>query len=91
MAPAQDRRPAADHGFRHRSFGSVLVLGPALSKHVFHAWPDWSAYFIGALGVGSIVGSLLPQAGQPAVQRLAVGLGVSEWPSSASPPRRGSG
>jgi MFS family permease len=54
----------------------ILVLGPALSKHVFHASANWSAYFIGALGAGSIAGSLLPRRGEPAIRRAAVALGV---------------
>jgi MFS family permease len=54
----------------------ILVLGPSLSKHVFHASTDWSAYFIGALGVGSIVGSVLPRQGKPSIRRAAVALGL---------------
>jgi MFS family permease len=54
----------------------ILVLGPALSKHVFHASADWSAWFIGALGVGSIVGSVLPRQDRPAIRRAAVALGI---------------
>jgi len=54
----------------------VLVLGPALAKHVFHASADWSACFIGALGAGSVVGSLLPRHGKPAIRRAAVVLGL---------------
>ena len=53
----------------------ILVLGPALSKHVFHASADWSAYFIGALGAGSVAGSLLPRQRRPAIRRAAVVLG----------------
>jgi MFS family permease len=54
----------------------ILVLGPALAKHVFHASADWSAAFIGALGAGSVVGSLLPRQGRPAIRRAAVVLGL---------------
>jgi MFS family permease len=54
----------------------ILVLGPTLSRNVFHASADWSAYFIGALGAGSIAGSLLPRRGKPAIRRAAVALGV---------------
>jgi Transmembrane secretion effector len=54
----------------------ILVLGPALSRHVFHASADWSAWFIGALGVGSIVGSLLPRQARPSIRRAAVALGL---------------
>jgi MFS family permease len=52
----------------------ILVLGPALARHVFHASADWSAYFIGALGTGSVVGSLLPRRGSPSMRRAAVVL-----------------
>lgn len=54
----------------------ILVLGPTLSRHVFHASADWSAYFIGALGAGSIVGSVLPRQDKPAIRRAAAALGV---------------
>jgi hypothetical protein len=54
----------------------VLVLGPALSRHVFHAPADWPAYFIGALGAGSIVGSVLPRRHQPSIRRAAAVLGL---------------
>jgi MFS family permease len=52
----------------------ILVLGPALARHVFHASADWSAYFIGALGAGSVVGSLLPRRGSPSIRRAAAVL-----------------
>jgi hypothetical protein len=54
----------------------ILVLGPALSRNIFHASTDWSACFIGALGVGSVAGSLLPRQGKPSIRRAAVVLGV---------------
>jgi MFS family permease len=54
----------------------ILILGPALSKHVFHDSANWSAYFIGALGAGSVVGSLLPRRRKPAIRRAAVVLGL---------------
>jgi hypothetical protein len=52
----------------------ILVLGPALAKHVFHASDDWSAYFIGALGAGSVLGSLLPRRGSFSIRRAAAVL-----------------
>jgi len=52
----------------------ILVLGPALAKHVFHSSDDWSAFFIGALGLGSVLGSLLPRRGSPSVRRAAAVL-----------------
>ncbi|HYB48868.1 MAG TPA: MFS transporter [Streptosporangiaceae bacterium] len=54
----------------------ILVLGPALAKHVFHASADWSALFIGALGAGSVVGSVLPRQGRPSIRRAAVVVGL---------------
>lgn len=54
----------------------ILVLGPGLAKHVFHSSADWSAYFIGALGAGSIVGSVLPRRHQPSIRRAAIVLGL---------------
>lgn len=52
----------------------ILVLGPALAKHVFHASDDWSAYFIAALGAGSVIGSLLPRRGSFSIRRAATVL-----------------
>jgi len=54
----------------------ILVLGPALSKHAFHASAAWSAYFIAALGAGSIVGSLLPRQRRTSIRRVGVVLGL---------------
>jgi predicted MFS family arabinose efflux permease len=54
----------------------ILVLGPALAKHVFHTSDDWSAYFIGALGAGSVIGSLLPRRGSPSIRRAATVLAL---------------
>ena len=54
----------------------ILVLGPALAKHVFHASADWSAYFIGALGAGSVIGSLVPRRGEPSMRRAATVLAL---------------
>jgi MFS family permease len=54
----------------------ILVLGPALAKHTFHASADWSAYFIAALGAGSVIGSLLPRRGEPSIRRAAVVLAL---------------
>jgi predicted MFS family arabinose efflux permease len=39
----------------------VLVLGPALAHHVLGASKDWAAYFLSALGLGTVLGSLRPQ------------------------------
>ena len=54
----------------------ILVLGPALAKHVFHTSDNWSAYFIGALGAGSVVGSLLPGRGSPSIRWAATILSL---------------
>lgn len=37
----------------------VLVLGPALARS-FHVSGDWAGYFLAALGVGTVMGSLVP-------------------------------
>jgi MFS family permease len=38
----------------------VLVLGPALAHQVLDASGAWPGYFISALGLGTVLGSLLP-------------------------------
>ncbi len=38
----------------------VLVLGPTVAHHVLHVSGSWAAYFLSALGLGTIVGSLVP-------------------------------
>jgi predicted MFS family arabinose efflux permease len=38
----------------------VLVLGPALAQHVLGASKDWAAFFLAALGFGTVLGSLAP-------------------------------
>lgn len=38
----------------------VLVLGPSIAHHVLNASSSWAAYFLSALGLGTIVGSLVP-------------------------------
>jgi MFS family permease len=49
----------------------ILVLGPALASHL-HAPPDWSGWFIAALGAGSVCGSLRRSDPEPRL-RLAAG------------------
>jgi MFS family permease len=49
----------------------ILVLGPALASHL-HAPPDWSGWFIAALGAGSVCGSLRRSNPEPRL-RLAAG------------------
>jgi MFS family permease len=38
----------------------VLVLGPTVAHHVLKVSGAWAAYFLSALGLGTIVGSLVP-------------------------------
>jgi MFS family permease len=38
----------------------VLVLGPTVAHHVLRVSSVWAAYFLSALGFGTIVGSLVP-------------------------------
>lgn len=52
----------------------IQVLGPALATRVFHGSDDWSACFIGALGAGSVLGSLVPRRESPSIRRAAVVL-----------------
>jgi MFS family permease len=52
----------------------VLVLGPALARHVFGASDDWSGYFLSALGAGSVLGSFLPRWRSPSGRRAATAL-----------------
>jgi hypothetical protein len=54
----------------------ILVLGPALARHVFHVSANWSADFIGALGTGSILASVLPRQHQLSIRRAAIVLGL---------------
>lgn len=38
----------------------VLVLGPALAHQVLHVSGTWPAYFLSALGLGTVLGALVP-------------------------------
>ena len=51
----------------------VLVLGPALASHL-HAASSWPAYFIAALGAGTVVGSLRPSRHDPSLRLAATAL-----------------
>jgi MFS family permease len=51
----------------------VLVLGPALAHHVGKS-DDWSGYFLAALGVGSVLGALLPRRKSQSARRAATAL-----------------
>jgi MFS family permease len=57
----------------------VLVLGPALARHVFHTSDAWSGGFIAALGCGSVFGSMRRSSHTPSLRLAATvlaGLGV---------------
>jgi MFS family permease len=66
----------------------VLVLGPALARHIFGTSADWSGYFLSALGAGSVLGSLLPgwraQSGRHVARALGL-LGVSMMAFAIAP------
>ncbi len=51
----------------------VLVLGPALAHQVLHVSSAWPAYFLSALGLGTIVGALIPTR-PPTSRRAALPL-----------------
>jgi MFS family permease len=51
----------------------ILVLGPALAKQL-HASPDWSGWFIAALGAGTVCGSFRRSKHQPAIRLAATAL-----------------
>jgi MFS family permease len=51
----------------------ILVLGPALAAHL-HESPDWSGWFIAALGAGSVLGSLRRASPQPRLRWATVAL-----------------
>ena len=55
----------------------ILVLGPALAEQVFHSSAAWSGVFIGALGAGNVIGSLLPiKRRSPSIRRTAAVLAM---------------
>jgi MFS family permease len=51
----------------------ILVLGPALAKQL-HASPDWSGWFIAALGAGTVLGSFRRSKRQPSLRLAATAL-----------------
>jgi MFS family permease len=51
----------------------VLVLGPALAGHL-HVDPNWSGWFIAALGGGTVAGSFLPSRFMPSLRLAATAL-----------------
>jgi MFS family permease len=52
----------------------VQVLGPSLSHQVLHVSSMWPAYFLSALGLGTILGALVPTPRRPAARQAAVPL-----------------
>jgi predicted MFS family arabinose efflux permease len=52
----------------------VLVLGPALASHAFGRSASWSGLFIGALGAGSVLGSLRRTRRAPSLRLAATAL-----------------
>jgi len=57
----------------------VLVLGPSLARHVLQVSSVWPAYFLSALGLGTVLGALVPT--KPSSARRAcfplLGLAIS--------------
>lgn len=51
----------------------VLVLGPSLARHAGMS-EDWSGFFLAALGVGSVLGSLVPRRKSQSARRAATAL-----------------
>jgi MFS family permease len=54
----------------------LLVLGPALARHVFGVSDGWSSAFLSALGIGSVLGSFLPRWRAPSGRRAATALSL---------------
>jgi MFS family permease len=58
----------------------VLVLGPPLARHVLAASSVWPAYFLSALGLGTVLGALVPTKAstsrRAAVPLLALAISV---------------
>jgi predicted MFS family arabinose efflux permease len=52
----------------------VQVLGPPLARQVLAVSNVWPAYFLSALGIGTIIGSLLP-IGHATLRQAAISLG----------------
>ncbi len=53
----------------------VLVLGPSLAHQILGVSSVWPAYFLSALGLGTVVGALLPTR-PPTARRAAIPLAV---------------
>lgn len=47
----------------------ILVLGPAVAHHIPHVSSVWPAYFLSALGLGTVLGALVPT--KPSTARRA--------------------
>lgn len=73
----------------------ILVLGPSLAHQVLRVSSHWAAYFLSALGLGTVLGALLPsrpstarQTAIPlamlAVSIVVFGLGVNVYVSFAA-------
>jgi predicted MFS family arabinose efflux permease len=73
----------------------VQVLGPSLAHHVLHVSNMWPAYFLSALGLGTILGALVPtrprqtrQAAVPlailAISVVIFAAGINPWLSLAA-------
>jgi MFS family permease len=54
----------------------VLVLGPSLARHVLNVSSAWPAYFLSALGLGTVLGGLLPVRRLTNARRAVIPLAV---------------
>jgi MFS family permease len=55
----------------------VLVLGPPLARHVLQVSSVWPAYFLSALGLGTVLGALVPTKASSARQACVPLLGLA--------------
>ena len=53
----------------------VLVLGPAVAAHLHHS-PDWSGWFIAALGGGTVLGPFGHPCTEPSLRLAATALAI---------------
>jgi MFS family permease len=56
----------------------VLILGPALASHL-HASNSWPGYFLSALGLGTVIGSLWPARGPRSLKGSWTSKRAAAW------------
>src|SRR5262249_4705689 len=57
------------------TYDPIQTLAPALVQKVFQAPASWVGWFLGALGAGAVMGTLLPL-GRPTIKKVPGYLGV---------------